>query len=68
MITVRTVQREPQQYGAFEGFVLYNVSVNSKLDHPPRAKPPSDFFDGRIPHPRAKKEFKTPTPGPMKTS
>ena len=38
------------------------VSVNSKPDHPPRAKSPGNFFDGRIPHPRAKKEFKTPTP------
>ena len=36
---------------------LNNVSVNSKPDHPP-----GNFFDGRIPHPRAKKEFKTPTP------
>ena len=34
-----------------------NVSVNSKPDHPP----PRHFFDGRIPHPRAKGKFKTPT-------
>ena len=39
-----------------------NVSVNSKPDHPP-----GNFFDGRIPHPRAKK-FKIPPPGPIKTS
>ena len=24
--------------------------------------PPGNFFDGRIPHPPGKKEFKTPTP------
>ena len=34
------------------------VSVNSKPDHPP-----DNFFDRRIPHPWARKEFKTPTPG-----
>ena len=34
-----------------------NVSVNSKPDQPP----PGNFFDGRIPHPLGKKEFKTPT-------
>ena len=39
------------------------VSVNSKPDHspPPRAKP-GQFFDGQIPHPRAKR-VQTPTPG-----
>ena len=47
----------------FNTFHAYNVSVNSKPDHPPpRAKPPGNFFDGRIPHPQAKKKFKTPTP------
>ena len=29
---------------------------------------PGNFVDGRNPHPRAKGEFKTSTPGPMKTS
>ena len=33
---------------------MYYVSVNSKPDPSPRAKPPGNFFDGRIPHPRAK--------------
>ena len=28
--------------------------------------PPGNFFDGRIPHPSGKREFKTPTPGPIK--
>ena len=32
-----------------------NVSVNSKPDHPLRRKPSGNFFDGRIPHPRAKR-------------
>ena len=36
---------------------MHYVSVNSKPDHPP-----GNFFDGRIPPPRAKKELKTPTP------
>ena len=45
-----------------------NVSVNSKPDHPPGAKPPGNLFDGRIPHPRAKKSSKPPPPGPIKTS
>ena len=36
------------------------VSVNSKPGHSPGAKPPGQFFDGRIPHPPGKKEFKTP--------
>ena len=43
-------------------FCKNNVSVNSKPDHAPRAKPPGNFFDRRIPHPPGKKEFKTPTP------
>ena len=32
------------------------------LTIPPWAKPQGNFFDGRIPHPPGKKEFKTPTP------
>ena len=43
------------------------VSVNSKPDHPP-GKTPGQFFDRRIPHPPGKKEFKTPTPWPIKMS
>ena len=39
-----------------------NVSVNSKPDHPPRAKPPGNFFDVRIPHPPGKKEVQNPHP------
>ena len=38
-----------------------NVWVNSKPDHRP-----GQFFDGQIPHPQAKREFKTPTPRPIK--
>ena len=42
----------------FKMLFIFNfyVSVNSKPDHPP-----GNIFDGRIPHPPGKKEFKTPT-------
>ena len=36
-----------------------SVSVNSKPDHPPLAKPLENFFNGRIPW---AKKFKTPIP------
>ena len=39
---------------------------HSKPEHPRRAKP-GQFFDGQIPTP-GKKELKTSTPGPIKTS
>ena len=39
-----------------------NVSVNSKPDHPPLAKPLGNFFVGRIPHPWAKKQIQNPHP------
>ena len=42
---------------------MNNVSVNSKPDHPP-----GQSFDGGIPHHPGKKEFKTLTPEPIKTS
>ena len=35
-------------------------------EFPAWPSPPGKFFDGRIPHPRAKKEFRTPTPGLQK--
>ena len=38
------------------------------LTIPPPGKTPGNFFDGRIPNPRAKEEFKTPTLRPIKTS
>ena len=53
----------------FDGNPLrYYVSVNSKPDHPPGAKPPGNFFDGGFPTPWAKRCSKPPPPGPIKTS
>ena len=39
------------------------LSVNSKPDHPPPGKIPRQFFDVRIPHPRAEKSSKPHPPG-----
>ena len=49
-------------------WIIY-VSVNSKPDYPPlEQNPRAIFLMGEFPTPKAKKEFKTPTPGPIKTS
>ena len=45
------------------------LNSNTKLMYqsiPSLTIPQGQFFHGQIPHPRAKKEFKTPTPGPKK--
>ena len=43
--------------------ILYiHVSVNSKPDHPPGAKHPGNFCDGRIIHSLGKKGVQNPHP------
>ena len=62
--------RTPSQVGTKKisngGWTIY-VSVNSKPDHP-LPPPRGNFFDGRIPHPQAKRTSKPHPPGLKKGS
>ena len=72
LINCYTPNTENRQIQPFNELQSTYVSVNSKPDHPPTTPPPRQnlrqFFDGRIPHPRATRKFKTPTLRPIKTS
>ena len=54
-------------FNQFVPILYIYVSVNSKPDQPPPGQNPQAIvLMGEFPTPRGKKEFKTPTPRPIK--